>query len=131
MAAATTANVNGLAADASATAGASPANSTSGAAATPGSPNGSQNMNTKRKRDDSEEEDTGGASDADQAMAYAPSALPPVKASPAPSTLADKTKAETTASSDKEATPGPVTTSTAGNHDEKRLIRDYFDVLFR
>ncbi|CAK7562754.1 MAG: hypothetical protein SEPTF4163_000607 [Sporothrix epigloea] len=91
----------------------------------------------KRKRDDS--------NDGDEAMTDAGASQPTTTAS----TLVDQIQAAASASASpalsslsvngksepackgQQAMTGPVTSTTAGNSDEKRLIRDYFEVLKR
>lgn len=43
----------------------------------------------------------------------------------------DSKESQSSGGSTRGATPAAVTTSTAGNRDEKRLIHDYFEVLSR
>ena len=141
MAAATAGNnANGLSGDAAA---ASPM-----PIAPPGSSDANSNTTTtsngnsaaKRKRDasnDGDEEMTDAGAPPTAAAAAAPGAtVDQIKAaastaaSPALSAVSINGKSESARSSHK-ATPDPVTSTTAGNRDEKRLIRDYFAVLER
>lgn len=137
MAAATAANVNGLSGDSAAAAAA--ASSTSVAPTSPsgsngGDSNGNGAASMKRKRDASNDGDEVMA-DAGAATASPATAVDQVKAAASASAspaLSSKSiiKGKTeVASNGKNATPGPATSTTAGNQDEKRLVRDYFDVL--
>ncbi|KAL1910910.1 hypothetical protein Sste5344_003082 [Sporothrix stenoceras] len=136
MAAATAANVNGLSGDAAAASSTPVApTSPSGSNGNGSDSNGNGAASTKRKRDASNDADEVMA-DAGAATASPATAIDQVKAaasasasaSPALSSKSINGKTEA-ASNGKNATPGPVTSTTAGNRDEKRLIRDYFDVL--
>lgn len=134
MAAATAANVNGLSGDAAA------ASSTPVAPTSPSGSNGSESngngaASTKRKRDASSDgdevmADTGAPQPAATTATAPPAAAASASASASPAFSSKLINGKTEAASNGiRATPGPVTSTTAGNRDEKRLIRDYFDVL--
>ncbi|CAK7272862.1 hypothetical protein SEPCBS57363_005360 [Sporothrix epigloea] len=89
----------------------------------------------KRKRDDSNDGDEAMTdAGASQATTTAGTLVDQIKtavsasASPALSSLSVNGKSEPTRNG-QQATTGLVTSTTAGNRDEKRLIRDYFEVL--
>ncbi|CAK7233183.1 hypothetical protein SBRCBS47491_008522 [Sporothrix bragantina] len=132
MAAATEGTANGLSGDAAA-ASSAPVALTSPSDSNGNSSNG--NGAAKRKRDasndgDEEMTDVG----APQLVAASGTTVDQIKAaasasaSPVLSSVSVKGKTEP-ASNGHQATPGPVMSTTAGNRDENRLIRDYFEVL--
>ncbi|CAK7207587.1 hypothetical protein SEUCBS139899_010397 [Sporothrix eucalyptigena] len=139
MAAATTANVNGLSGDAVAAsftpvAPTSPSGS-NGSDSNGSATNGNGLAPSKRKRDDSNDGDEEMVdAGAPQPVTATGTTVEQIKAavsasaSPALSSLSVNGKTEAT-SNGEDTTPGPVTSTTAGNLDEKRLIHDYFDVL--
>ncbi|ERT02752.1 hypothetical protein HMPREF1624_01054 [Sporothrix schenckii ATCC 58251] len=138
MAAANAVSANGLSSNAAVA---------SSAAAAPASPSGSSNGSenngngtaaTKRKRDDSSNSDEvmaeAGASPSAAAAGSHATAINQIKeassgsASPALSSKPNNGNTGT-ASNGSHAAPGPIVSTTAGNRDEKGLIRDYFGVL--
>ncbi|CAK7208953.1 hypothetical protein SCUCBS95973_000287 [Sporothrix curviconia] len=127
MAAATAGNVNGLASDAAA------ASSTPVARASPSDSNGNStngNGAAKRKRDasnDGDEEMTDAGTP--QPTAAAGTTVDQIKAAASASASPSINDKSELTSNGHQATPGPVTSTTAGNRDEKRLIRDYFEVI--